>query len=293
VAGISFDEEMMAFTCEERRTEIMPVLESTDKIAPRSVLRHRPIAEGGAESGKTPAITPGTVPAVQRASRLRTRTEDTQVEVDEWQRAVDHPDAPAPTPAQAPSRRAGTTGASKTLPKTPLPKATATRGALKTRGILKRHAHPLLYLGIGMMAMLALWTLLISAIAWYNTTMDDIHYGRPRTFQVDAFVGHNESTGLPSHFIAINLHGHIEVIEFPGADAAHARIFVGPELYTSGNDLVVVTLKFIDVNGDHKPDMIVSFQGSQVVFINDQGTFRPLRPEEHHQVEQFLQRLGQ
>ena len=271
----------------------MPVLESTDKIAPRSVLRHRPIAEGGAESGKTPAITPGTVPAVQRASRQRTRTEDTQVEVDEWQRAADHPDAPASAPAQAPSRRASTTGASKTLPKTPLPKATATRGALKTRGILKRHAHPLLYLGIGMLAMLALWTLLISAITWYNTTMDDIHYGRPRTFQVDAFVGHNESTGLPSHFIAINLHGHIEVIEFPGADAAHARIFVGPELYTSGNDLVVVTLKFIDVNGDHKPDMIVSFQGSQVVFINDQGTFRPLRPEERHQVEQFLQRLGQ
>jgi len=271
----------------------MPVLESTDKIAPRSVLRHRPIAEGGAEPGKNPAITPGTVPAVQRASRQRTRTEDTQVEVDEWQRAADHPDAPAPAPAQAPSHRTSTTGASKTLPKTPLPKATATRGALKTRGILKRHTHPLLYLGIGMLAMLALWTLLISAIAWYNTTMDDIHYGRPRTFQVDAFVGHNESTGMPSHFIAINLHGHIEVIEFPGGDAAHARIYVGPELYTSGNDLVVVTLKFIDVNGDHKPDMIVSFQGSQVVFINDQGTFRPLRPEERHQVEQFLQHLGQ
>src|SRR5205085_9146058 len=137
---------MMAFTCEERRTEIMPVLESTDKIAPRSVLRHRPIAEGDAEPGKNPAITSGTVPAVQRASRQRTRTEDAQVEVDEWQRAAEHPDAsaPAPAPAQTPSRRTGATGASKTLPKMPLPKATATRNA----GILKRHAHPLLYLGI-------------------------------------------------------------------------------------------------------------------------------------------------
>src|SRR5437660_10539037 len=106
---------MMAFTCEERRTEIMPVLESTDKITPRSVLRHRPIAEGGAETGKNPAITPGTVPAVQRASRVRTRTEDAQVEVDEWQRTADHPDAgaPAPTPPPTPSRRTGATGASK------------------------------------------------------------------------------------------------------------------------------------------------------------------------------------
>jgi hypothetical protein len=277
----------MAFIREERRTEIMPVLESTDKIAPRSVLRHRPIAGDGAESGKNPAITPGTVPAVQRASRLRTRTEDTPVDVDEWQRTVDDPAASAPTPAQTPLRRASTTGASRALPKAPLPKAKA------TKGILKRHAHPLLYLGIGMLAMLVLWMALISVISWYNTTMDDIHYGRPRTFQTDAFVGHNEAAGIPSHFIAINLHGHIEVIEFPGGDAAHARIFMGPQLYTSGSDLVVVTLEFVDVNGDHKPDMIVNFQGSQVVFINDQGTFRPLRPEERHQVEQFLQHLGQ
>jgi hypothetical protein len=144
-----------------------------------------------------------------------------------------------------------------------------------------------------MLGMLALWMILTSAISWFNTSMDNLHYGYPRTYQSDAFVGHTESAGIPSHFIAINLRGHLEVIEFPGGDAAHARIFLGPQLYTSGSDLVVVTLKFIDVNADHKPDMIVQFQGSQVVFINDQGTFRPLRPEERHQVEQFLQNLGQ
>ena len=140
--------------------------------------------------------------------------------------------------------------------------------------------------------MLALWTILMGVIGWYNTTMDDIHYGRPRTFQTDSFVGHNESSGMSSHFIAINLHGHIEVIEFPGGDAAHARVFLGPQLYTANNDLVVVTLRFIDVNSDRKPDMIIDFQGSQIVFINDQGTFRPLRPQERHQVEQVLQHLG-
>jgi hypothetical protein len=31
-------------------------------------------------------------------------------------------------------------------------------------------AHPLLYLGVGMMAMLALWTLLTMAISWGNLT---------------------------------------------------------------------------------------------------------------------------
>jgi hypothetical protein len=257
----------------------MPVLESTDHITPKSVLRHRPIGE---DNTQTTVVTP---PTVKRASRTQPHTEDAHVEVDEWQRAAEGDDTSSPV--QTPPRRAGVTPAPKTLPKTPMPKAMA------AKRLLKRHAHPLFYLGVGMLGMLALWMILTSVISWYNTTMDDIHYGRPRTFQTDAFVGHNESGGVPSHFIAINLHGHIEVIEFPGGDATHARIFLGPQLYTEGSDLVVVTLKFIDVNGDHKPDMIIEFQGSQVVFINDQGTFRPLRPEERHQVEQFLQSLGQ
>ena len=136
-----------------------------------------------------------------------------------------------------------------------------------------------------MFGMLVLWMVLVGVVGWYNTTMDDIRYGRPRTFQTDQFVGHNEAGGIPSHFIAINLRGRIEVIEFPGGDAAYARIFMGPQLFTAGSDLVVVTLDFRDVNGDHRPDMILNIQGSQVVFVNDQGTFRPLRPEERHQVE--------
>ena len=32
-----------------------------------------------------------------------------------------------------------------------------------------------------------------------------------------------------------------------------------PQLYGTGADLVPVTLKFEDVNGDHLPDMIVMF----------------------------------
>lgn len=153
-------------------------------------------------------------------------------------------------------------------------------------------AHPLLYLGIGMLAMLVLWVLLSSVLGWFNTTLDDMRYGRPRTFQMDATVGHNEQNGVPSHFIALNLSGHIEVIEFPAGDATHAHIYMGPQLYGANSDLVPVTLKFMDVNNDQKPDMLVMFQGSQTVFINDQGTFRVLQPNERPQVEQFLQHVS-
>jgi len=128
--------------------------------------------------------------------------------------------------------------------------------------------------------------------AW-TTWQDDIHYGRPRTFQCDAVVGHADSPQNPSHFIALNLHGRIEIIELPGGDAAHARVYLGPQLYGTDADLVPVTLSFIDVNGDQQPDMIIHFQGTQVVFINDQGSFRPLRPDERAPVEQFLQQHGQ
>ncbi len=258
----------------------MPVLASNDSITPRSAVRYRPIGDGS-KTAKTPVVTNAVTPVVPRASRVRSRPADD--EVTEWQRSEDEDEEQEGSTA-IPARRTTTT-ASKALPTTPRPKA------LETKMPIWR-AHPLLYLGVGMLVMLTLWTLLTGVVNWAGTTLDDIHYGRPRTFQTDAFVGHNEAVGTPSHFIAINLHGRIEVVEMPGGDPSKARIYLGPQLYGAGDELVPVTLRFADVNGDHQPDMIIRFQGSQIVFINDQGGFRPLRPEEQHSVEQFLQQLG-
>jgi len=142
-----------------------------------------------------------------------------------------------------------------------------------------------------MLGMLALIWVFQIAWAWGVTTYDDLLYGRPRTFQMDAWVGHNEQTGLPSHFIALNLHRHIEVIELAGGDAAHAHVFSGPELYGINDDLTPVTLSFVDVNGDHRPDMIVLFQEVRLAFINDGTSFRPPLPSERPSVEQALQRI--
>lgn len=262
----------------------MPVLESTDEITPRSALRHRPIGDDAGRGGKGSAVpSTGTVPVAQRASRLRPKQTDGAEEINEWQRA-DSDDTKRDRTTAVP-RQVDTS--SKKLPKSPSPKA------MRNKRKFWRGAHPLLYLGVGMIAMLALWTLLTSAIGWWNTTWDDLHYGRPRTFQTDAFVGHNESAGTASHFMAINLNGRIEIIEFPGGDGSKARIYLGPQLYGTGDNLIPVTLSFADVNGDHLPDMIIRFQSSRIVFINDQGGFRPLRPEERLPVEQFLRRTGQ
>ncbi len=112
-------------------------------------------------------------------------------------------------------------------------------------------------------------------VGWMTVARDDWHYGRPRTFQCDAVVGHADSPAQPSHFIALNLRGHIEVIELPGGDPSRTRIYQGPQIYGPGADLVPVTLQFSDPGHTHHPDMFVLFQGTQVVFHNRDGTFRP------------------
>ena len=260
----------------------MPIMETTDKIAPRSALRHRPVAGAPVSPDQNPPAANTATPTVKRASRFH--QPETGGEVTEWKRG-DSDDTKNSGTTPAITRRIPIT--STVLPKTPLPGKAAVR---KQR---LGHIHPLLYLGVGMLAMLALIAVLSIVTNWFATSLNDLRYGRPRTFQMDAYVGHSESPGMPSHFLAINLHGRIEIIELPGGDASHARIYIGPQLYGSDADLIPVTLSFIDVNGDHKPDMIINFQGTQVVFINDQGGFRPLHPEERNPVEQFLQHHGQ
>ncbi len=255
----------------------MPTLEKTDGGLPRSALRYRPSAADVISVDEYITGTKTPVLPVQRASRVRQpQADDDAVEQD----ALDAAQTGRGSATATRVRRAPTMP--KTLPHTPQPKQTTRRGV---------RLHPFVFLGTGMLATLALIAVLSIVTSWFTTTLDDLRYGRPRTFQIDAYVGHNESPGMPSHFLAVNLHGRIEVIELPGGDASHARIYIGPQLYGTDADLIPVTLSFIDVNGDHKPDMIITFQGTQVVFINDQGGFRPLRPEEREAVERFLQRL--
>lgn len=250
----------------------MPTLESTDKIAPKSILRHRPIGENSSDAKAE--LTSTTQPVVPRASRLA--IVDT-VEA-EWQQEKGKKEVARSKTIEAETVR--------------LTEVLHSRLTLAKNKKKKYQTHPLFYLGAGMAAAILLWVVFSAVGSWFTVTLDDIHYGRPRTFQADGWVGHNEQTGVPSHFIAINLNRHIEIIELPGGDPSHAKVYLGPQLYGTNDELVPVTLKFIDVNNDHKPDMLVSFQGTHYVFINDQGGFRPMNPSEHDQVEQFLQHQG-
>lgn len=145
----------------------------------------------------------------------------------------------------------------------------------------RRRVHWMLYVGFAMVLMLIGFVLITLLSNWWQVKQDDWNYGRPRTFQTDMAVGHGgDSPQHPSHFIAINLNAHVEIIEFAGGDPSKARMYIGPTLIGPGQDLAVVTLSFKDVNGSGKLAMIVNVENSHFVFVNDQGQFRPARPGE-------------
>ncbi len=156
------------------------------------------------------------------------------------------------------------------------PQVSAAKMTPSRRGRL----HWLVYVGIGMLVVLALWLLFTILGSWWQDTQNDWKYGRPRTFQIDAVVGHHDSAENPSHFIALNLNAQLIIIEFPGGDPTRARVYNGPRLIGPGEDLAPVTLSFRDVTGEGKPDMIATVDGAEIVFINDRGAFRPPRPGE-------------
>jgi len=161
--------------------------------------------------------------------------------------------------------------------KTTAPQIPAWKSA--TRLSSRRHRHvPLVGIGIGMLLAVVVVLLGQLVIGWIGNTWNDLHYGYPRTFQVDVVVGHGDDAVHPSHFVALNLRGQLEVIELPAGDASHAKISLGPHLYGPNADLVPVTLQFVDSQHNKRPDMLVLFQGEQAVFRNAQGTFQPPSP---------------
>ncbi len=145
---------------------------------------------------------------------------------------------------------------------------------LLTTGLIVGALALLLYLGI------------TSLIDWTRLKLDDMHYGRPRTAQIDAWVGHNEGAGTPSHFVAMNLNRRVTILEFPGGDVSKPQVIAGPYLFGRSEDLTVVKLRVEELNGDEKPDLTVQVKDERLVYINDGAEFRPITAEELAQLQQ-------
>lgn len=138
---------------------------------------------------------------------------------------------------------------------------------------------------VGALAVL-LYFGITSLMAWTQVKLDDLKYGRPRTSQLAANVGHGEANGTLTHFVAMNLNRQVTVIEFPGGDVTKPRVIVGPYLFGRAEDLTVVKLRVDDVNGDDKKDLLVQVKDERLVYINDGAAFRPITADELARLKQ-------
>jgi hypothetical protein len=113
----------------------------------------------------------------------------------------------------------------------------------------------------------------------WNTVQNDVRSGRPLPFQVDYNVGHGTPQHPESHFVAFIQNSRVVVIELPGDDPAHAKIYLGPPLNPQ-TDPLSLTLSFEDMNADGRPDLIIHVGDKSVIFLNQKdGTFKP--PPKH------------
>jgi hypothetical protein len=139
-----------------------------------------------------------------------------------------------------------------------------------------------------MIALLAVYVVVSTVVQWAQVKLDDFQYGRPRTTQMDAYVGHSEADGAPSHFIAMNLNRRVTILQLPGGDSTKATAIVGPYLFGQGEDLTPVQMNVQDVNVDGKLDLVVSVKSEQLLYLNDGASFKMATPEEQAAIHKAL-----
>jgi len=147
-------------------------------------------------------------------------------------------------------------------------------------GVLLRRVQVLAYGVTLILAAVAIYVVISLLLGKLNVLIDDLRYGRPRTTQLDAFVGHDEAAGQPTHLMAINLNRQVTVIELPGGDASKTRTLSGPYLFGANEDLTPLRLQVRDVDGDGQPDLLLDIRQEQLVYLNRDGAFRLPTPEE-------------
>ena len=58
------------------------------------------------------------------------------------------------------------------------------------------------------------------------------------------------------------------------------KVYQVTTLFGDGEDLTPVTLSFRDLTGNGKLDMLIHINDTTIVYINDNGAFRPAKPGE-------------
>jgi hypothetical protein len=162
------------------------------------------------------------------------------------------------------------------------------RSAQRTRAsshALPRRLHTTAYGVTLLLAALAIYAAVSLVMGRLHVMLDDLRYGRPRTTQLDAFVGHAETAGHPTHLLALNLNRQVVVVELPGGDPTRAHSISGPYLFGADEDLTPVALSLRDMDGDGQADLLLDVRREQIVYLNKDGAFRLPTAEEESRLK--------
>lgn len=111
-------------------------------------------------------------------------------------------------------------------------------------------------------------------------TFDNWRYGFPRTASIVGYVGHGDERLHPTWIQTVNLDGQLSVLVAPGSDVSQVQVLTGPYLFGSEGAYEVAHPALRDVNGDTHVDLLVTVRGEVLVYINENGQFRPLSAAE-------------
>lgn len=130
------------------------------------------------------------------------------------------------------------------------------------------------------LALLAALVLLQSVVVWGQRSMDSLRYGFPRRVVVAGFVGHGEDQGEPTRIITLNINGQVSMLELPGGDSRQLKVYEGPYLVGRDSMYVVPLPQLRDMNGDGHVDLLITVRDETLVYLNRDGAFHALTPEE-------------
>jgi hypothetical protein len=140
--------------------------------------------------------------------------------------------------------------------------------------------HTIVYGITILLVLLVIYAVMGSVVSWGREKFDDIRYGSTRTFHTEAVVGHGDSEGSPSRFIAVNMNRQVLIFQVVPGDTNQVRTITGPYLVGAGEDKTPVLLSFEDINRDGTRDMIVNVKNEAIIFVNRDGQFMQMSNEE-------------
>lgn len=140
--------------------------------------------------------------------------------------------------------------------------------------------HSVAYIVTTVLALIAIYAVMGNVTTWGRQQIDTLRYGNPRTFQLSAAIGHEDSANNPTHLMALNLNRQVVIIELPGGDSSKVRTLTGPYLFGADEDKTPVLMRLEDLNKDGSKDLIVSIKNEEVVYMNKDGKFQLITPEE-------------